>query len=198
MNDVQLVCRGLEVGGYYISPFEVHSGSVITLRLPVGIDPDDRLTAVLTGLVPCPEIQLTGSCVVANAAQPPIGWRRWLSDPRPVAWLVGHGFSSDQAEEIVARHGIDNRFRLSRHAATPRTLLGLEVAYRSGASIVIFNTSGLDPRGRSAVFDLVRANLVRTAAVYLATPFVSQGLRQYSDLPGSHIIEIAPHAAVTI
>jgi hypothetical protein len=99
---------------------------------------------------------------------------------------------------VLARHGIDDRHRLSCYAGTPRTLLGLEAAYRSGPDFVIFNTSGLDPLGEVAVEELVRTNLNRTAAIYLATPYISDGEQEQRHLPGSVIVEITPGPVVAI
>jgi hypothetical protein len=198
MSEILFNCRGFDLRGGHVPQFELRRGAVITLQLPTHFEQVGELSARLCGDTPRSEIEIQGRCVVASRAQPPYGWRRWFSDPFPSQWLVRHGFASDEALAILARHSIDDRHRLSRHAATPRTLLGLEAAYRSGPDFIIFNTSGLDPFGELAVQNLVRTNLHRTAAIYFATPYIADGVQHLRNMSGSVVIEIAPGPVVTV
>lgn len=198
MADDLLICRGFELGQYFVPAFAVQPGEAITLRVPSCFEAADLLAATLSGVRPRPEVEVRGVCVVAERADPPTGWRRWFADPTPGRWLVRHGFAPQEATAVLARHGIDNRFRLSQYAANPRTLLGLERAYHSGPAVVVFNTSGLDPLGESAVQALVRSRLSRTAAIYLATPFLSGGVLHQRLMPGSAVVEISPNPPVAV
>ena len=198
MSEIFLICRGFEFGRYHVPAFEVRANEVVALQLPAGFEAASQLAANLTGLVPRSEIEIRGRCVVAERADPPPDWRRWFSDPTPDRWLTSKCFSPDEAATVLNRHNIDKRHRLSRYPATTRTLLGLEVAFHSNPSVVVFNTSGLDPLGELAVQELVRSNLSRTSAVYLATPFLSQGVRHRRLMPGSVEVEIAVRPSVTV
>lgn len=193
-----LICRGFELGQYFVPGFAVRPGEGVTLRLPSRLGAADELAAFLCGKPPRPEVELRGTCVVAQRADPPDGWRRWFADPTPSQWLIRHGFAPDAATAVLVRHRIDDRFPLSRYAAGPRTLLGLERAYHSGPAIVVFSTSGLDPLGESAVHSLVRSHLSRTSAVYLAAPYLSGGESHQRELPGSTVVEINLNPPVAV
>lgn len=198
MTDLVLACRGFELGRSHVPTFEVRRGCVLTLQLPARFDSIDRLASHLSGTVPRTEVDVRGRCVVAERAQPPHNWRRWFSDPFPGEWLIRRGFTKQEATTIVAKHCIDDRHRLSQYAATPRTLLGLEAAYHLKPDLVIFDTSGLDPLGELAVYDLVRSNLHRISAIYLATSYLSEGVIHNRAMPGSDVFELTTMKPVTI
>src|SRR2546421_407167 len=107
MAEALLICRGFDLGGAHVPPFDVRPGGVVTLQLPARFGAADLLAADLSGAVPRAEIEFHGRCVTAERAQPPAGWRRWFSDPTPAEWLTRRGFARDEAAAVLARHHID-------------------------------------------------------------------------------------------
>src|SRR5262245_18967408 len=198
MPEALLTCRGFPLGGAIVPSFEVMRGQIVTVQLPPRFDSTAQLAAALAGVLRRPEVALRGRGVSVEPAEPPVGWRRWLSDPSPGEWLARQGFAADEAAAVLSRHRIDDRFRLSQYAKGPRSALGLEAALRSRPDVVIFNTSGLDPRWELAVQDLIRSSLDRTAAVYLATPFLSNGAICRRTMPGEVVVEVSPHTPASV
>lgn len=198
MAKLLLTCRGFPLGGCFVPAFELRRADIVTLQLPARFEMTNRLASHLSGSRPRPEVDLRGRCIVAGRAEAPAGWRRWFCDPYPSEWLVRQSFTRAEAAAALDRHSIEDRFRLSQYAAGPRAVLGLEAAMHAEPDIVIFNTSGLDPRWEVAVQELVRSNLPRMSAIYLATPFLSDGSLHLRAMPGSVVLEISPQSPAAV
>lgn len=191
MGEPVLISRGLLLEGAFVAAFEAARGQVVTVQLPARFEGTPVLAGTFAGLVRRPEVEVRGRGAVAGRAEPPVGWRRWFFDPSPSEWLVRQGFAPGDATTILVRHRIDDRFRLSRFGAGPRSVLGLEAALRAKPDIVVFNTSGLDPSWEAAVQEVVRSSLDRAAAVYLATPYLSNGTIHRRSMPGGTVVEVS-------
>jgi hypothetical protein len=186
------------LGGHHVPAFEVRPGEAVTLRLPAWFELEAALVDSLTGKARRPEVDLAGRCVFAEPAYPPVGWRRWFSDSKPTDWLRRRGLTRAEAAAVLARHGIDDRFPLSRHAANPRTLLGLAAAYHRRPDLIVFHTHGLDPAGVVEVQGLVRSHLDATGAIYLSAPVPSRGTETDPVFHGSTVVEIVARPAVPV
>jgi hypothetical protein len=198
MAEAVLTCRGFPLGEAFVPAFETTRGQVVTIQLPARFESTSQLAVTLAGVVRRPEVEVRGQGAVAGRAEAPVGWRRWLFDPSPSQWLVRQGFAPGNAATILARHRIDDRFRLSQYAAGPRAVLGLEAALRSGPDVVVFNTSGLDPTWEVTVQEVIRSCLDRTAAVYLATPFLSDGAIHRRSMPGETVVEVSSQSPAPV
>jgi len=192
MAEPVLTCRGFFLGGALVPAFEATRGQVVTVQLPPRFELAEQLAGTFAGVVRRPEVELRGRGAVAERAEHPAGWRRWLLDPSPSEWLVRQGFTPGEAATVLLRHQIDDRFRLSRYAAGPRAVLGLEAALHARPDVVVFDTSGLDPKWEVAVQEVVRSSLERTAVVYLATPFLSNGATYRRSMPGETVVDVSP------
>jgi len=109
--------------------------------------------------------------------------------PYPVDWLLRAGVSPRDAGQVVARLGLKPEWRVCNLPATPRTLLGLEAVWARGAEAVVFSCAGLDPLGRRAVFEVIRAHLETCAAIYLSYPYGTQGWHERDHLPGATCLD---------
>jgi hypothetical protein len=197
MSEPLRICRGFDLMGYHVPPFDVRPGEAITLQLPVRIGLESQLKDVLTGKDSRPELEAVGRCRFAAPADPPTGWRRWFNDPLPLAWLHRYGLS-DEAEAVLGRLRIDRQLPMSQLAGIPRALLGLEAAYQLGADVIVFHTHGLDPLGVAAVHELVRSRQDRTAAIYLSSRVRSLGHEGFRVFPGSSVVEVVGRPPVAV
>lgn len=198
MAEAVLTCRGFPLGEAFVPAFETTRGQVAIIQLPTRFGPTPQLADTLAGVVRRPEVEVRGQGVVAGRAEAPVGWRRWWFNPSPSQWLVYQGFPPGDAAAILARHRIDDRFRLSQYGAGPRAVLGLEAALRSGPDVVVFNTSGLDPKWEVTVQEVIQSCLDRTAAVYLATPFLSDGAVHRRSMPGETVVEVTSRSPASV
>jgi hypothetical protein len=98
------------------------------------------------------------------------------------------------AQRIVAGLGLRPELRVSNLPGTPRALLGLEAVWARGADGVIFSCAGLDPCGRQAMFDAVRARLGSCAAIYLSHVYTTQGHYERDHLPGASCLDLTKPA----
>ncbi len=197
MTTSLLNCRGFDLGQFHVPSFEVRPAEVLTLALPASSELTSILGELLTGIRPSADIEIIGQSVRATPARARTGWRG-LFPARPADWLIGQGFTRSEADVVLARHQIDNRFRLNQYAATPKMLLGLEAVYHRRPDVIVFDTTGLDPNGWNRVRALVQSRLGETAAVYLSSPIVSQGKRSTPVFPESSVAEVVARPAVSV
>jgi hypothetical protein len=194
MDTLRLVCHGITDGQLTIPPFNLRQGQALCLQIPypVGAGVQEQLYQLLMGFRPNPGLQLLTDVRWVSACGIPV--RRSLLDllrdsllpsPRAVDWLRRTGsMSYDQAAIVVTRLGFQANCRMNRLAGTPKTLLGLEAAWGSGAQVLVLSVSGLDPLGRQAVFSAAAKQLNHCAVLHLAYPCWFQGEVYQDAVPG--------------
>jgi ABC-type histidine transport system ATPase subunit len=106
---------------------------------------------------------------------------------------------SDEAiRSALVEHRMDQPIRLSRYAGTPRALLGMLAGYALQPDVLLFSTSGLDPKGVGEIHRIVSTHLSECSAIYLAAPCHSQEREHWMDYPGSvviSVVDLAKHGA---
>jgi len=195
MDHLRLKCDGVVDGPLSIPAFELRQGQAICLQIPypTGVDVDLRLYHLLMGLRTHPALRINGPIRWVDGTLSLPRRRSWLDSffhkispsPRAVDWLRKNGsMSHDQATAIVGRLGFSPSWRCNRFPGTPKTLIGLEAAWASGAEAVVLSMAGLDPLGRQAVIAAVAEHLYNCPAIYLAYPCWHQWQLFQDAVPG--------------
>ncbi len=203
MTITRMTSQGFRIGAWWVPPFELKTGEVITLLLPrdfyyASQKPVEGLADVLVGKRTVSGFTCNGRAISARSASPPQGIRRWIQDSSASSWLVRNaGMSRDEAKAAVQRLGlgIDD---LNSLAANPRTMLGLEAAWANGAEIIVFSVNGCDPKGIDAAFQAVRNHLSVCSAVLLSFQSVHAAETTSVVFPGSTIVEISEKVPVSV
>lgn len=198
MASVQLESLGFEIGSLSFPPFLLRGGEAITLYLPMHTEVDQQhFVQCLIGRQRPPGLVIHASVLLAMPAKPSSSWLGWLRSQTPFDWLRKNTpLNKDQIHDILNKHELERNLPLSNYAGTPRALLGLEKAYALGAEVVIFSTSGLDPLGFQRVFRTVEEHLPECSAIYMAPPYLCQGIERHNQFPGSLCLAVGEAATI--
>jgi hypothetical protein len=197
MKNLLIDCEGITVGPLLVPRFQLGNEDLLCLHLPGPCfsREEDQLVQALAGKRPVPGLRVCGRVWPAVwTAFPPVsraGLIGLFHRPRPVDWLCRvSGISREEAAAIVARLGLRPDWRICQLAGDPRALLGLEAAWAGGAEAILFTTAGLDPLGRRAVFQAVRAHVGRCPAIHLSHMYTTQGRWERYCPPGAACLEV--------
>jgi hypothetical protein len=196
MNRIPLACSGILIGSLQVPPFQLSLGDLICLHMPglSGAPETEPLVGALTGQEPTPGLQVFGRVRLASPAPFRAGLFGLWHRPRPAAWLRSFaGLSLEQAGAVVARLGLNARWRICEISATARLLLGLEATWARGAEAIVFTAIGLDCLGRRTIFDAVGRRLDRCPAIHLCYAYMTQGRRERTCPTGAVCLEVRSH-----
>ena len=85
--------------------------------------------------------------------------RRLLRQPTDVEWLTQNaGISSEAAATIIDGFPIRVAPRMNQNAMNPRRFLGLAAAIAKNPDLIVYATSGMDPRGISLIHKYASAH----------------------------------------
>lgn len=198
MDETCIESQGFCVGRWLFPPFTLRPGECVTLQLPQDAWLDqDRIISTLTGTEPAHGLILRGAVVFVEPAADVSGWRRWFHDPTPFDWLKKNTtLTEDAIQSILVECEIERPVPMSRHAGTPRLILGLHAAFAKKPAAIVFATTGLDPRGVRLVQQIVSRHLVECPALYLAWPWVSQGQEHRAAFSGSFSVSVIDNTEV--
>jgi hypothetical protein len=188
MAEIKLACGGINIGEWYVPPFELRGGAAVTIVIP------QEFAGQAEGLAKRLTEEAsdeTRPVVRVRSAEAPQGFLWWLHGSAASRWLQrAGGISAASAKDILSRLNIrpDN---LRSLPATPRLQLALEGAWASGAGAIIFDARGLDPLGRRSIFEMVEHNLAKCSAVFLSFPYHTQGEVRRDLFPNSAVIEMS-------
>jgi len=179
MKRLLLACAGSTVGSLALPAFQVRTGDLVCLHLPcpASSPADEAVSAALTGQRPQAGLSLFGRVRLVTPPCNPGGLIGLFYRPRTLNWLRrAAGLATAQA--IVVRQGLDPTGRIGELSWQARILLGVEAAWARQADAIVFQTVGLGPSGREAVFAAVAARLLDCPAIHLSYPYWTQGRQE--------------------
>jgi hypothetical protein len=200
MSECRIETHGFYVGHLYIPPFSLGRGECVTIVLPVeSCANHEPIVAALTGPDAVSGLTRWTPVVFAEPASVPTGWKRWFAPVTPFAWMKKHTALSDYAiDAFLQAHRMNRRIGLNCCAGTPRAVLGLMAALARSPGVIVFSTAGLDPLGIRETFQIVSDHLPECSAIYLASPYYSQGQLCHNHLPGSLSVSVLIQEAMPL
>ncbi len=139
-----------------VDPFDLYSGEILCLHLEEEID--SRCEPELAR-------SLGREVGLATPAQAP---RFVVRTPTVTRYLRRH-LTAEGESQVLRMLDLTGAEDLRSLPLTPRSLLGIEVAFRQHV-VVIFSISGLDPLGVKKVLDHVQGFLEYASAILLSHP----------------------------
>jgi len=192
MKDHCLSCEGVTIASIQIPPFKLRHGDFICLHMPCLSDSQEaeEIAQTLSGqrLVPglhvyCPVSRVYPAIVRASIFN--------LLYPRAATWLrKAAKVSPAVAEASVARLGIRKDCMLAQLSGVPKAMLGLEAAWLSGATVVLFTTIGIGGPGLDDLYAAVTARLGQSAAIHLSYAHWTNGQLERDCYPGATCLEL--------
>lgn len=97
----------------------------------------------------------------------PAWWNRFLPQSS-VSWFAGTaGCSQKTAAEIIAQLPVSVNKRLSFNAGNPRCFLAIAALAYSRPDVLVYTTSGMDPRGRNSLQSSIDNIAAGTRAIHI-------------------------------
>jgi len=171
MAIVRLSCQGFQVRRLWVPSFQVSEGEFVCMHLPpeCTAEEQEELMEKLSSGRNAPGLSFLGTATLADRARAKRGFLWLARNPAIVDWLTqSDGVTRDQALEILKRWNEPPGRKIGVMQWNPRTLIGLDAAFRRGANIVVFDTSGNDASTIQAAYDLVASNLSSHAVIYIS------------------------------
>lgn len=109
--------------------------------------------------------------IIARQASRDTVRRRWFHKPSVVDWLIQNGqVSHEEAESIISGFPIRVTPLLCQNPLNPLRFLGLAAAIARNPDVITYETSGMDPRGRSMIHAYAQTHFPGGGLIHLA-PF---------------------------
>lgn len=153
-----------------IPDLDLIPGTVICLHLPPGtIDPTLDLKHKPVQLAN----RQSKIALVASPAESRRGIRERLRPQTSIEWLVAAAkVSYDEAAAIIRGFGIGVRPVMSHNAGDPRAFLGVAAALANRPDVLIYETTGMSPRGQYRLHEYIAERGSEFCAVHISYPGV--------------------------
>jgi hypothetical protein len=192
MHSIRVACEGVSIGSLWLPPFQLRTGELMCFHLPSQSFPEQEFLQILASRRLVPGFHVSGRVTLARpAANVTRGLFGLFRQASVVDWLCqATHLGRSEALSIVMQLGLRPEWRVSHLACNPKTLLGLAAALAGSPDVIVFSTSGCDPTGIQAAFELVAAKLDRCAAIHLSYPVLVNGRVERRCFPRGRCFEL--------
>lgn len=162
-------CKGIRTEDYYIPPFTLKKGEMLVLNLQNGMhfyNLSMQLKDIFSGKVKHERVAINSALSFVDYFKEP-AWRRALYPVTVKEFLKKNSNTKNRsADKIYDIKWITGATKVNTLAGSPRKLLTL-YATLSKTKHIVFDLSGIDPRGTEEIFNIVKEEIKNDGAAIL-------------------------------